>query len=98
MNEYGGWDNCETPAEVWPEFIDYHAQATRIAETTAELDACRQLLKEGCNLLADEYDTIKASITMPDGTLSANPLDRWAVEKVKAIDEWILRAGKAGAR
>ncbi|KKL53502.1 hypothetical protein LCGC14_2274830 [marine sediment metagenome] len=31
MNEYGGWNNCETPAEVWPEFIDYHAQAARIA-------------------------------------------------------------------
>lgn len=67
----------------------------KIKAMKAERDACRSLLKEGCNLMADEYDTLKASITMPDGTLSTNPLDRWAVEKVQAMDEWILRAGKA---
>ena len=35
----------------------------------------RSLLRAGCDLLADECDNIKASITMPDGSLSANPLD-----------------------
>ena len=60
----------------------------------AERENAHRLLKEGCNLLADEYDTIKSSITMPDGSLSKNPLDRWAVEKVEAMDDWILRAGK----
>ena len=49
----------------------------------------RALLRAGCDLLADEYDNLKASITMPDGSLSANPLDAWAVEKVAAIEDWI---------
>ena len=49
----------------------------------------RALLRTGCDLLADEYDNLKASITMPDGSLSANPLDAWAVEKVAAIEDWI---------
>ena len=38
----------------------------------------RALLRAGCDLLANEYDNLKASITMPDGSLSANPLDAWA--------------------
>ena len=49
----------------------------------------RALLRAGCDLLADECDNLKASITMPDGSLSANPLDAWAVEKVAAIEDWI---------
>ncbi|WP_323008974.1 hypothetical protein [Paracoccus sp. (in: a-proteobacteria)] len=47
------------------------------------------LLRAGCDLLAGEYDNLKASITMPDGSLSANPLDAWAVEKVAAMEDWI---------
>ena len=49
----------------------------------------RALLRTGCDLLADECENLKASITMPDGSLSANPLDAWAVEKVAAIEDWI---------
>ena len=49
----------------------------------------RALLRTGCDLLADEYDNLKASITMPDGSLSANPLDAWAVKKVAVIEDWI---------
>lgn len=49
----------------------------------------RALLRTGCDLLADEYDNLKASVTMPDGSLSASPLDAWAVEKVAAMDDWI---------
>ncbi|REF72348.1 hypothetical protein [Paracoccus versutus] len=49
----------------------------------------RALLLAGCDLLADEYDNIKTSITMPDGSLSTDPLDAWAVEKVSAMDDWI---------
>ena len=49
----------------------------------------RALLRAGCDLLANEYDNLKASITMPDGSLSANPLDAWAVEKVAVIEDWI---------
>ena len=49
----------------------------------------RALLRTGCDLLADESENLKASITMPDGSLSANPLDAWAVEKVAAIEDWI---------
>lgn len=64
------------------------AHAAALAET-------RDLLREGCDLLADEHETLKISITMADGTLSANPLDAWSVEKVKAMDDWIMRAGRA---
>ena len=49
----------------------------------------RALLRAGCDLLADEYDDIKASITMPDGSLSDNPLDAWAVKKVAEMEDWI---------
>ena len=49
----------------------------------------RALLRTGCDLLADECENLKASITMPDGSFSANPLDAWAVEKVAAIEDWI---------
>ena len=49
----------------------------------------RALLRAGCDLLADEYDNIKASITMPDGSLSDNPLDAWAVKKVAEMEDWI---------
>ena len=72
------------------------------SEIAAEIDAIREvldrreaeagmraLLRAGCDLLADEYDNIKASITMPDGSLSANPLDAWAVKKVAEMEDWI---------
>ena len=49
----------------------------------------RALLRAGCDLLADEYDNLKASITMPDGSLSASPLDAWAAEKAAPMDDWI---------
>ena len=49
----------------------------------------RALLCAGCDLLANEYDNLKASITMPDGSLSANPLDAWAVENVAAMEDWL---------
>ncbi|WP_449043767.1 hypothetical protein [Paracoccus versutus] len=49
----------------------------------------RALLLAGCDLLADEYDNLKSSISMPDGSLSPNDLDKWAVEKVAAMDDWI---------
>ena len=72
------------------------------SEIAAEIDAIREvldrreaeagmraLLRAGCDLLADEYDNLKASITMPDGSLSASPLDAWAAEKAAAMDDWI---------
>ena len=72
------------------------------SEIAAEIDAIREvldrrkaeagmraLLRAGCDLLADEYDNIKASITMPDGSLSDNPLDAWAVKKVAEMEDWI---------
>ena len=72
------------------------------SEIAAEIDAIREvldrreaeagmraLLRAGCDLLADECDNIKASITMPDGSLSANPLDAWAVKKVAEMEDWI---------
>ena len=49
----------------------------------------RALLRAGCDLRGNEYDNHKASITMPDGSLSANPLDAWAVENVAAMEDWI---------
>ena len=72
------------------------------SEIAAEIDAIREvldrreaeagmraLLRAGCDLLADEYDNLKASITMPDGSLSASPLDAWAVKKVAETEDWI---------
>lgn len=73
------WDNRIMAADAISEVL-----AHRKAEA-----GMRALLRAGCDLLADEYDNLKASITMPDGSLSTNHLDAWAVEKVAAMEDWI---------
>ena len=98
---YGNHDDVERPpvGEPWGDMPVRDATAEAIALLPAlirefldrrEAEAgMRALLRAGCDLLADEYDNLKASITMPDGSLSANPLDAWAVEKVAAVEDWI---------
>lgn len=73
------WDNRIMAADAIREVL-----AHRKAEA-----GMRALLLAGCDLLADEYDSLKSSISMPDGSLSPNDLDKWAVEKVAAMDDWI---------
>ena len=43
LNEYGGWENCETPAEVWPEPIDIRAPDPRVE---ALVEALRKIANE----------------------------------------------------
>ena len=51
MNEYGGWENCETPAEVWPELPDYRALSARLAAVEAERDLLRAKVEAGERLI-----------------------------------------------
>lgn len=94
---YGNHDDVPHPpeGEPWGDMPVRDATAEAIAllpdllrevlDRRAAEAGMRALLRAGCDLLADEYDNIKASITMPDGSLSDNPLDAWAVKKVEAI-------------
>jgi hypothetical protein len=59
MNEYGGWDNCETPAQIWSGFISYEemaahtiAQREQIAALEARVKAADELAKSVDDLIA----------------------------------------------
>lgn len=78
-NFVSNWNRRATEA-------DLRAEVERLR---ANAKGMRALLRAGCDLLADEYDNLKDSITMPGGGFSTNPLDAWAVEKVVEMDDWI---------
>jgi hypothetical protein len=42
MNEYGGWDNCETPAQIWSGFISYEDMAAHIIAQREQIEAQSQ--------------------------------------------------------
>jgi len=52
MNDYGGWENCETPAEVWLEFPDHKALATEADALRAE----NERLRDGIDAI-NQYST-----------------------------------------
>jgi len=39
MNEYGGWDNCETPTQIWSGFISYENMAEHIIAQREQITA-----------------------------------------------------------
>ena len=43
MNEYGGWDNCETPAQIWSGFISYEEMAAHIIALEARVKTAEEL-------------------------------------------------------
>ena len=53
MNEYGGWDNCETPAQIWSGFISYEDMAAHIIALEARVDAAVEEERERCAVIAD---------------------------------------------
>ena len=95
-NEVAQIDGDYNQPETWP-LMEANAEAVALLPALIRevIDrrwaeaGMRALLRTGCDLLADEYDNLKDSVTMPDGSLSASPLDAWAVEKVAAMEDWI---------
>jgi len=43
MNEYGGWDNCETPTQIWSGFISYEEMAAHIIALESRVKAAEDL-------------------------------------------------------
>ncbi|MFC3628266.1 hypothetical protein ACFOM8_02270 [Paracoccus angustae] len=101
--DQGARDYCDLMVRHDAHFVSWQsakrraeAAESRCDRLQAELARAKGLLREGCNLLADEHEALRNSITMPDGELlSDNPLDAWAIEKIEAMDDWIGRAGRA---
>jgi len=42
MNEYGGWDNCETPTQIWSGFISYENMAAHIIAQREQIEALQK--------------------------------------------------------
>jgi len=45
MNEYGGWDNCETPTQIWSGFISYENMADHIIAQREQIEALQKRVK-----------------------------------------------------
>jgi hypothetical protein len=45
MNEYCGWDNCETPAQIWSGFISYEDMAAHIIAQREQIAALEKRVK-----------------------------------------------------
>ena len=56
MNEYGGWDNCETPAQIWSGFISYSEMAEHIIAQREQIEAMEKRVKAARGALADIFD------------------------------------------
>ena len=52
MNEYGSWDNCETPAQIWSGFISYENMAAHIIAQREQIEALDKRVK-AAGVLAD---------------------------------------------
>jgi len=64
MNEYGGWDNCETPAQIWSGFISYEDMAAHIIAQREQIAALEKRVKAADALPEIADDVIRASNTM----------------------------------
>jgi len=53
MNEYGGWDNCETPAQIWSGFISYEEMAAHIIAQREQIAALEARVKAADRLQLD---------------------------------------------
>lgn len=52
--------------------------------------AVRALLRAGCDLMAEEAESLKAGIAIiPTGDLSGDPADADAVARINEIEDWI---------
>jgi hypothetical protein len=67
MNEYGGWDNCETPAQIWSGFISYEEMAAHIIALEARVDAAEDLAEA----VDDMHDSIGMSTLSVTSRLAA---------------------------
>jgi len=56
MNEYGGWDNCETPTQIWSGFISYENMAAHIIAQREQIEALQKRVKAARGALGDIFD------------------------------------------
>jgi len=59
MNEYGGWDNCETPAQIWSGFISYEEMAAHIIAQREQIAALEARVKSAEELVARAEEELR---------------------------------------
>lgn len=80
---------CSIGADALDAIDALRAQA---AKDKARIERLVALVRDGSDLMRGECENLKYSITVPSGGLSADPLDRWAFDKVAAMKRWMKRA------
>lgn len=90
----GRWCRICLRHEVQPDGWCFKCGSKTAEAIKATPDQVTEILREACNIIADEVDGIRAGIEIiGTGKLSTDPRDAHAVARVKELEDWIARAG-----
>lgn len=84
---------CDDVKRMASDLTCHHAADAVLRAKNARL---RALIREGCNLLAEESEALRNSVTLlGDGGFSDHHADAPTIERINELEDWIGRAARA---